>query len=106
MLRDSTWIVEPEYLTDAFTREGVSFINRHAAQPFFLYLTYNAVHTPYDQTPDVYMQRVAFITDPARQLCAAMVVALDDGVGRVLQTLQTNNILSRKGGLGPVIQNR
>ena len=38
----------PQYLTDAFTREGVSFINRHATQPFFLYLAYNAVHKPYD----------------------------------------------------------
>ena len=39
------------------------------------------------------MQRVAYITDPDRQRYAAMVVALDDGVGQVLQTLQANNIL-------------
>ena len=39
------------------------------------------------------MDRVGYITDPDRRLYAAMVVALDDGVGQVLQTLQTNNIL-------------
>ena len=39
------------------------------------------------------MQRVAYITDPDRQAYAAMVVALDDGVGQVLATLQANNIL-------------
>src|SRR5207248_2657559 len=31
---------ETAYLTDGFTREGVSFIDRHATQPFFLYLAY------------------------------------------------------------------
>ena len=91
--QSETLIKEPTYLTDAFTREGVSFINRHASEPFFLYLAYNAVHKPYDQPPDVYMERVAYITDPSRQLYAAMVVALDDGVGQVLATLQAQNLL-------------
>ena len=94
LLRDKTPVTESEYLTDAFTREGVDFINRHAATgPFFLYLAYNAVHEPYDQPPDVYMQRVANIPDPARRIYAAMVVALDEGVGQVLQALEANNIL-------------
>jgi membrane-anchored protein YejM (alkaline phosphatase superfamily) len=86
---------EATYLTDAFTREGVSFINRHATQPFFLYLAYNAVHEPYDQPPAVYMDRVANITDPNRQIYGAMVTALDDGVGQVLQTLQAQNLLDK-----------
>ena len=38
VFRDETPLIEEEYLTDAFTREGVDFINRHAAEPFFLYL--------------------------------------------------------------------
>ena len=41
----------------------------------------------------VYMDRVSDITDPNRRIYAAMVVALDDGVGQVLQTLQANNLL-------------
>ena len=93
LLRDETPIIEPAYLTDAFTREGVAFINNHATQPFFLYLAYNAVHKPYDKPPPVYLAQVNYITDPARRLYAAMVVALDAGVGQILQTLQTNNIL-------------
>ena len=88
-----TLVREPAYLTDAFTREGVSFINRHAAQPFFLYLAYNAVHKPYDQPPDVYVQRVSYITDPQRRTYAAMTVALDDGVGQIVAALQANNLL-------------
>src|SRR5437899_11989777 len=90
VLQNNTLITETAYLTDAFTREGVSFINRHATEPFFLYLAYNAVHAPYDQPPATYMDRVANITDPQRQNYAAMVVALDDGVGQVLQALQAN----------------
>lgn len=93
LLRNETPLIETDYLTDAFTREGVSFINRHATQPFFLYLAYNAVHKPYNTPPDKYLERVAFIPDPQRRIYAAMVVALDDGVGQVLQTLEANNLL-------------
>ena len=94
LLQGSTRITETAYLTDAFTREGVSFINRHATTPFFLYLAYNAVHAPYDTPPQTYLDRVPNITDPDRQKYAAMVTALDDGVGEVLQALQANNILN------------
>ncbi len=93
LLRGNTRFFEPDYLTDVLTREAVSFINNHAAQPFFLYLAYNAVHDPYDVPPDKYIQRVSYITDPARKIYAAMVVAMDDGVGQVVQALQTNGIL-------------
>ena len=93
LLRGDTPLRETEYLTDAFTREGVSFINRYATQPFFLYLAYNAVHVPYDVPPAVYMDRVANISDPARRKYAAMVLALDDGVGQIVETLQEQNLL-------------
>ena len=72
----------------------MSFINRHATEPFFLYLAYNAVHTPFDTPPQNYMDRVANITNPNRRTYAAMATALDDGVGQVLQALQGQNLLS------------
>src|SRR4029079_15043311 len=93
VLRGETELIETQYLTDAFTREGVDFINRHAAEPFFLYLAYNAVHSPYQTAPEIYLERVSYITDPDRQNYAAMAVAMDDGVGQVLATLQANNLL-------------
>ena len=91
--RDETLVRENAYLTDAFTREGVSFIDRHATEPFFLYLAYNAVHKPYDQPPAIYLDRVANIPDPDRRLYAAMVVALDDGVGQIVASLQAKGLL-------------
>ena len=77
-----------------FTQQAVSFINNNATQPFFLYLAYNAPHAPYDTPPATYMNQVANITDPNRQVYAAMVTALDAGVGQVLQALQNNNLLN------------
>ena len=93
LLNGETPFIETQYLTDAFTGAAVDFINRHAAQPFFLYLAYNAVHKPYDIPPANYMQRVSYITDPSRQAYAAMALAMDDGVGQVLATLQANNLM-------------
>jgi arylsulfatase A-like enzyme len=94
LFRNTTHVTESAYLTEAFTREAISFISDHAAQPFFLYLAYNAVHGPYDQPPQTYMDRVANISDPARRKYAAMTVALDDGVGQVLDALTNNNLLN------------
>src|SRR5262245_11086169 len=52
ILRGTKSVAEKEYLTDAFAREAVSFIDRHKNGPFFLYLAFNAVHTPMDATDD------------------------------------------------------
>lgn len=93
LLRDETKVSESEYLTDAFTREAVAFINSHATQPFFLYLAYNAPHEPYEAAQN-YLDRLSYITDPDRRILAAMVLAIDDGVGSVLQALQTKNLLN------------
>ena len=94
MLQNGTRVSAPGYLTDVFTQQAVSFINNNATQPFFLYLAYNAPHAPYDTPPATYMNQVANITDSNRQVYAAMVTALDAGVGQVLQALQNNNLLN------------
>jgi arylsulfatase A-like enzyme len=92
LLRDDMPLeAEPDYLTDAFTREAVAFIERHRADPFFLYLAYNAVHTPL-QAPSAYLDRVKGITDAKRRPYAAMLLALDDGVGRVLEALKRHGL--------------
>jgi arylsulfatase A-like enzyme len=84
--RDGQAVEEPEYLTDAFSREAEAFIRRHKADPFFLYLAYNTPHTP-QQAPDKYLDRFANIEDKKRRYYNAMVSALDDGAGRVLGAL-------------------
>ena len=75
-----------EYFTEYVTREACDFIQRHAEQPFFLYLAYTAPHIPM-QVPDAYLERFSHIQDEKRRVFAAMVACLDDGVGAVRQTL-------------------
>lgn len=82
---------EKEYLTDAFAREAVKFIDDHQAEPFFLYLAFNAVHTPLDVTDDRF-ERFANIEDPTRRKYAAMLSALDEGIGRVLGKLREEGL--------------
>ncbi len=86
MLRGDTPLQENEYLTDAFGREAVDFIRRHAEKPFFLYLAFNAVHAPVQAT-EAYLERCKNIA-PQQRAYAAMAVALDDNVGKVLQSLR------------------
>ena len=94
ILRSSQPINETANLTDAFTREAESFITRHKAQPFFLYLSYNAVHSPL-QAPDAYLQRFARIPDVHRRIFAALLAQLDDGVGRVLARVRAEGLEDR-----------
>lgn len=87
ILRDSQPVNETENLTAAFTREACDFIRRHQTQPFFLYLAYNAVHSPL-QGAERSMAKFRHITDVQRRIFAAMLSDLDDGVGTVLATLR------------------
>jgi arylsulfatase A-like enzyme len=80
-----------EYLTDALAKEAVHFIDRSRHQPFFLYFTPNAVHTPMQATAK-YLDRFAHIGDARRRSYAAMLSALDDGVGAVLGKLRQCNL--------------
>ncbi|MEQ9461250.1 MAG: sulfatase-like hydrolase/transferase [Phycisphaeraceae bacterium] len=77
---------EPEYLTDAFAREAVRFVEADQDRPFFLYLSFSAVHTPMQATPR-YLDRFAHLAGE-RRVYAAMVSAIDDAVGRVRAACQ------------------
>jgi len=91
IIRGKQPIDENEYLTDAISREAVSFIDRHKDQPFFLYVPFNAVHQP-QQAPQKYLDRFPNESDPKRKYLLAMLSAEDDGIGRILDTLRKNNL--------------
>jgi arylsulfatase A-like enzyme len=84
-------ISEPQYLTDAITGRAVEFIERNRAQPFLLYLAYNAAHTPMHATQQ-HLARVANIPDERRRTYAAMIAAMDDGIGRTLDELRAQGL--------------
>lgn len=85
--RGETPVDEKEYLTDAFSREAVAFIEKHEKEPFFLYLSYNAVHTPMHAAPR-HAGRFQEIPDPKRRAFASMLTAMDEGVAKVLEKLR------------------
>jgi arylsulfatase B len=91
LLRGTQPVTERDYLTDALARESVAFIGRHRAEPFFLYLAFNAPHSPM-QAPPKYLDRFAHIPDIHRRLFAAMVSAMDDAVGVVLKKLREEKL--------------
>lgn len=91
ILRGGQPVAEKAYLTDAFTREAVDFIGRNKERPFFLYLAYNAVHSPL-QGADAWMRKFAHIKDVHRRIFAAMLANLDHSVGRVLKKLRDEKL--------------
>ncbi len=87
LLRGGQPVDERTNLTDAFAREACGFIGRHRAQPWFLYLAFNAVHSPM-QADDERMKKFAHIRDIQRRIFGAMLSHLDDSVGLVLTKLR------------------
>ena len=80
-----------DYLTDALADRAAAYIKQHAAEPFFLYLAFNAAHTPIEAT-EKYLARFPEIKDERRRRYAAVVSAMDDGVGKTLAALREHKL--------------
>ncbi|MCM2680293.1 sulfatase [Echinimonas agarilytica] len=82
---------EPKsYLTDVLADETIDFINRNKDNPFFVYLSFNAVHTPMEALPE----DLALFPELTgeRKTLAAMTWAMDRAIGRVLDNLEAHNL--------------
>ena len=85
--RDNQPQEEKGYTTTLIGDDAVRLIQRHDTKtPLYLYLTFNAPHTPY-QAPQESIDRYPGIEDPTRRTYAGMVSCLDDEVGRVVDAL-------------------
>ncbi|MDE0106038.1 MAG: sulfatase-like hydrolase/transferase [Bryobacterales bacterium] len=106
----STFGSQGTYLTDLLTQEAVDFIRRQASSPFFLYVPYNAPHSPF-QAPagmvaryrDKGLSRIVATT-------YAMIEGMDQGIGRVLGELDrlglaNNTIVAFTSDNGPAFFN-
>jgi arylsulfatase A-like enzyme len=90
--RDRTEIFEDgQYATELFAREAVQFVHDNHANPFFLYVPFNGVHYPM-HAPKKYVERFPDL-DPERRMYAAMLSAVDDGVGRVMRALGDERLI-------------
>ena len=75
------------YTTDAYTERALDWLDKNHSQPKFLYLPFNAQHAPL-QAPQKYLDRFTSIADEKRKLFAAMMSAMDDGIGRVMTKIR------------------
>ncbi len=90
--RDNEPVREEGYTTQLIGKDAVKYINRQDPnKPFYLYLTFNAPHTPY-QAPKEYLDRYTNIADPTRRTYAAMVACLDDEIGHVVAALDKKGL--------------
>ena len=85
-------VAEPAYLTDVLADRAVEYINRKRDKPYFLYLAFNAVHTPMEAT-EKYLKRFENIKDNRRRTYAAMLSAMDDGIGKALDAIDDNTLV-------------
>ncbi|MCK5565658.1 MAG: sulfatase-like hydrolase/transferase [Planctomycetes bacterium] len=82
------------YLTDQLSDEATGFIDRNKDKPFFLYVSYNAPHTPL-QAPKETIKKYSHIKNKQRRVYAAMVDKMDEGIGRIIDSVKRNNISER-----------
>ncbi len=90
--RNNKPVKEKGYTTQLIGNDAVKYINaQEPNKPFYLYLTFNAPHTPY-QAPKEYVDRYPNIADPTRRTYAGMVTCLDDEIGRVVAALDKKGL--------------
>lgn len=99
-----------QYLADFLTDKAVDFIQRHKAEPFFLYLPHYGVHSPHHAKSELIAK---FKNKPGvgghnSPIYAAMIASVDESVGRVMAELEKQGIAdntvlifsSDNGGVG------
>jgi arylsulfatase A len=92
-INDTVKRADGRYLTDVWTDEAVAFIDRHADEPFFLHVTYNAPHTPLE----VPLEEIQPFAETGQfnkgvNMIYAMIHRMDTGIGRILDALDRNGL--------------
>lgn len=91
-IREGKQIVKDTgYLTFSFAKKAEDYIEENKSRPFFLVLSFNAPHDPF-QVPKEYFDRVKSTTDSVKRVYYGMIEALDDAVGGVVQKLKSTGI--------------
>lgn len=87
-----------QYATDLFTYEAINIINMHdPSKPLFLQINHLAPHSGNDDFPlqakKEDLDKFFYITDPKRRIYAAMVSALDQSVGMIVEALTDSSLI-------------
>ncbi|MCB9284207.1 MAG: sulfatase-like hydrolase/transferase [Lewinellaceae bacterium] len=84
-------VEDTAYLTNRLADEAIGFIEKHKAQPFFLYVPFSAPHTPF-QAERRFYDRFTSIEDPRKRVYFSMIASLDEAVGRILDKLKAEGL--------------
>jgi arylsulfatase A-like enzyme len=85
------FITDKRFRLDVQSDAAVTFIKRNHEKPFFFYLAYFGPHVPLEAT-EKYLSRFPGEMPERRRYCLAMLSAIDDGVGRIVNTLREYDI--------------
>lgn len=100
------------YITDDIGDESVDFMDRHKKEPFFLFTSFNAPHSPMQATK-ADLELFKHIKDDLRRTYCAMVYRMDVNVGKIIQKIEDEGIrdntlvvfISDNGGPADLISN-
>lgn len=91
IVRNGEPVQEETYLTNRFAAEAKEWITAHQEDPFFIYIPFSAPHTPFQVTKDYYDQ-FDQVRSPEKRIYYAMIKALDDAVGSIMEHLKALNL--------------
>lgn len=108
IIRNKKPVELTEYLTTDLSKDAAKFIRQQEDEPYFIYMSYNAPHTPLE-APQGFLDKYSHIEDLDRRTYAAMVDAMDEGIGLLVEALRETNqfdntlifFLSDNGGTYP-----
>ena len=80
------------YLTDAIADEALQSLERHRNNPFFLFVSFNAVHTPMDYLKDDLPNTKVKLSEKRQQLYA-MTKAMDRACGQIIDKLEELDLI-------------
>ncbi len=91
LIRNGQSFQPDKYMTDVFADEGVQFIEENSDRPFFLYMAFNAPHTPL-QAPRRLYDKLSHIEDHKTRVYCAMIESVDEAVGKLLAKLKESGL--------------
>jgi arylsulfatase A-like enzyme len=94
--RNGKTLREEGYATDLIAEESIRLIRQHdMKQPFFLYVPFNAVHSPYQETPHKEINELyanMTVNNNTRRIYAGMLTAMDAAIGRILKAVEEKGV--------------
>ncbi|MCF7817534.1 MAG: sulfatase-like hydrolase/transferase [Kiritimatiellales bacterium] len=85
------WEKSNDFRVDVHTEAALAFLERNKQKPFFLYLAYFAPHVPLE-APQKYLDRFPGEMPERRRYALAMISAVDDGIGRIVEQLKRDGL--------------